>query len=327
MSIIQVENLYKSYEYYEKNLGFKSSLKNLIRRKRLVKEAVKGISFSVEKGNIVSFLGPNGAGKTTTMKMLSGILFPTSGTASVLGFTPWERKKEFKKRFSIIMGQKNQLWIDLPANESLYLNKFIYELDDKTYQRSLDHLTEVLDVRDILKVQVRRLSLGERMKVELIAGLLHKPEVVFLDEPTIGLDLIAQQRIREFLKYYNEQTKTTILITSHYLRDIESLCKHTLIINHGQIVFDGPLNQINELFQQRKIFKIQFSEPVHSKDLERYGTVQEASPYTVTLEVRRESFRACAKHILERFPVHDLNIEENSLEEGIVALYQQKKEA
>ena len=200
MEIIRVDNLSKSFSYYKKEIGLKSSFKNLLHREKLTRDAVRGISFELQEGEIVGFLGPNGAGKTTSLKMLSGILFPTGGTASVMGYVPWERKKEFKKSFSIVMGQKSQLWWDLPANESLHLNKYIYEIPDRDYSRTLEELSELLDVKDLLKVQVRRLSLGERMKMELIASLIHKPKVMFLDEPTIGLDIVSQKRIREFIR-------------------------------------------------------------------------------------------------------------------------------
>jgi ABC-2 type transport system ATP-binding protein len=223
---------------------------------------VRQISFQIEEGEMVGFLGPNGAGKTTTLKMLSGILHPTGGTASVLGFTPWERKKAFKMQFAIVMGQKNQLWWDLPANESLYLNKCIYEVDDRTYQATLNELTELLDVKDLLSVQVRRLSLGERMKMELIAALIHKPKLIFLDEPTIGLDILSQKKMREFFKYYNREKKATIILTSHYIADIEDLCKRSIIINQGRIVYDGDLQGVNEVFAQSKVIKLQLSVPV-----------------------------------------------------------------
>ncbi len=214
--VIDVQHLSKSFDYYHKELGLRSSFKNLFRRQKLTKEAVREISFQIQEGEMVGFLGPNGAGKTTTLKMLSGILHPTGGQASVLGFIPWERRKAFKMQFAIVMGQKAQLWWDLPANESLYLNKCIYEVDDKTYQATLAEMTELLDVKDLLNVQVRRLSLGERMKMELIAALIHKPRLIFLDEPTIGLDILSQRKIREFFKYYNQEKKATVTLTAVY---------------------------------------------------------------------------------------------------------------
>ncbi|MCL2637784.1 MAG: ATP-binding cassette domain-containing protein [Oscillospiraceae bacterium] len=244
MHIIKVENLKKHYDYYQKEQGLKNSLKNVIKRKKLKKEAVNGISFNIEPGEIVGFIGPNGAGKTTTLKMLSGILFPTSGTATVGGFTPWERKKAFKMGFSIVMGQKTQLNWDLPAVETFNLNKCIYEVDDASYKKTIDELVGLLGVESLMKTQVRRLSLGERMKMELIAALIHRPKIIFLDEPTIGLDFASQKIIREFVRKYNEETGATILLTSHYMADIESLCKRAIIINEGVLAYDGNLADI-----------------------------------------------------------------------------------
>lgn len=324
MNVIQVDNLSKSFSYYQKEVGIKSSFKNLFHREKLIKEAVKDISFEVEEGEIVGFLGPNGAGKTTTLKMLAGILYPTQGKAAVLGYTPWERKKDYKMNFSIVMGQKSQLWWDLPANESLYLNKCIYEIDDKVYQHKLDELSELLEVKELLKVQVRRLSLGERMKMELIASLLHQPKLMFLDEPTIGLDLLSQKKIRDFLKYYNQQSKTTILLTSHYMNDIESLCKRSIIINQGKIVYDGDLSKVNAVFSERKLIKLQLESPVEESVLKEFGIIREYDGLTVTLEVKKSELQKHSKHILEKMPILDFNVEDIPVEEGIALLYQER---
>jgi ABC-2 type transport system ATP-binding protein len=320
--IIDVDHLSKSFDYYKKELGLKNSIKNLFHREKLIKEAVRGISFQIEPGEMVGFLGPNGAGKTTTLKMLSGILHPSAGKASVLGFTPWERKKAFKMQFAIVMGQKAQLWFDLPANESLYLNKCIYEIEDKAYQATLDEMTELLDVKDLLSVQVRRLSLGERMKMELIAALIHKPKLIFLDEPTIGLDLLSQKKIREFLKYYNQEKRATILLTSHYMGDVEDLCKRSIIINQGQLVYDGDLQGVNGLFAEKKLIKLQLSSLVTLGELQAFGAVRERSELSATLEVPRLELKERAKAILDRLPVVDFNIEDVPVEEGIALLYQ-----
>ncbi|PWW34718.1 ABC-2 type transport system ATP-binding protein [Paenibacillus pabuli] len=322
MSIIQMEGLSKSFKYYEKELGLKKSLKNLVKRKSLIKEAVSEISLVIDQGEMVGFLGPNGSGKTTTLKMLSGILYPTSGQATVLGYVPWERKKEFKMQFSIVMGQKSQLWWDLPANESLYLNKCIYEVEDKPYNLVLDELTEMLDVKDLLNIQVRRLSLGERMKMELIASLIHRPKVIFLDEPTIGLDLISQKRIREFLKYYNQQTKATVILTSHYMADIEDLCKRTIIINQGKIVYDGDLRRVNELFHAKKIIKLQFTDEVPRQALSDYGTITQHDGMNVVMEINKHDLQRLSKMILDRFPILDFTVEDIPVERGIESLYQ-----
>ncbi len=325
--IITVDHLSKSFDYYKKELGLKNSLKNLFYREKLTKEAVRGISFQIDEGEMVGFLGPNGAGKTTTLKMLSGILHPTGGKASVLGFTPWERKKAFQMQFAIVMGQKNQLWWDLPANESLYLNKCIYEIDDKTYRATLGELTGLLDVRGLLNVQVRRLSLGERMKMELIAALIHKPRLIFLDEPTIGLDLISQKKIREFFKYYNQEKKATVILTSHYMGDVEDLCKRSIIINEGRIVYDGDLPGVNEVFAQSKIIRLQLSTPVGRDVLASFGKVKEHAELTATLEVPRLDLKERSKAILDRLPVVDFNIEDIPVEEGIALLYQKQEGA
>src|SRR5512136_345380 len=308
--IIRVDHLTKSFDYYKKELGLRNSLKNLFFREKLTKEAVSDISFEIEAGEMVGFLGPNGAGKTTTLKMLSGILHPTGGRASVLGYVPWERRKAFKMQFAIVMGQKNQLWWDLPANESLYLNKCIYEIDDRTYQENLAELTELLDVKDLLSVQVRRLSLGERMKMELVAALIHQPRLIFLDEPTIGLDILSQKRMRAFFKYYNQEKKATVILTSHYIEDVEDLCKRAIIINQGRIVFDGDLHRVNDVFAQSKVIKLQLSAPVSPQVLSAFGVLKEHAEFTATLEVPRQEVKERSKGILDGLPVVDFNIED-----------------
>jgi ABC-2 type transport system ATP-binding protein len=323
--LIQVDHLSKSFDYYKKALGLKNSFKNLFSRETLTKIAVNDISFDIEAGEMVGFLGPNGAGKTTTLKMLSGILHPTDGRASVLGYVPWERKKAFKMQFAIVMGQKNQLWWDLPANESLYLNKCIYEIDDKMYETTLAELTEMLDVKDLLDVQVRRLSLGERMKMELAAALIHKPKLIFLDEPTIGLDILSQKNIREFFKYYNEQEKATVVLTSHYMEDVENLCKRTIIINRGRLVYDGDLRRVNDLFAQSKIIRLQLSNSVDRETLAAFGEVKDHTEFAATLEVPRTDVKECSKAILDQLPVMDFNIEDIPIEEGIALLYQRQE--
>lgn len=320
--IIEVDGLSKSFTYHKKELGLKSSIQNLFRREQQTKHAVSDISFSIEEGEVVGFLGPNGAGKTTTLKMLSGILHPTSGSAKVFGYTPWERKNEFKRQFSIVMGQKNQLWWDLPANESLYLNKCIYEVDDAEYARTLGELTELLDVKELLKVQVRRLSLGERMKMELIAALIHKPRILLLDEPTIGLDIISQRKIREFFKYYNRDKKTTIVLTSHYMNDIEELCDRSIIINHGRIVFDGGLNEVNERLGHKKIMKLVLSEPVEEWVLNQVGEVKEFKDTHVKFVFEQSEIKQMSRWVLDHLPVIDFTIEDIPIEEGIALLYQ-----
>lgn len=323
MKCIYVSNLTKSFDYYTKEAGILNSFKNLLHREKLTKYAVNGISFNIDEGEIVGFLGPNGAGKTTTLKVLSGILYPTGGEVNVMGYVPWERKTEFKKKFSIIMGQKNQLWWDLPANESLYLNKCIYEIDDKEYRNTIAYLSELLDVKHVLDIQVRRLSLGERMKLEIIAALLHKPKVIFLDEPTIGLDIISQKRIREFLIHYNQETKTTIMLTSHYMKDIEDLCKRTIVINKGNKIYDGSIEGINSNFISKKILKIQTSEYIGKEIYEKMGQIKGYDGFNVTIEVDKKDVKSLSKDILDMLPVMDFNLEDIPLEEEIEILYKE----
>lgn len=322
MSIISVNHLSKTYEYYRKAPGFLSSVKSLFHREKLYTNAVKKISFSIDEGELVGFLGPNGAGKTTTLKMLSGILYPSDGEAKVLGYTPWERKKEYQKQFAIVMGQKNQLWWDLPAMESFILNKEIYEVPDRNFRETIDELTELLDVKDILDVQVRKLSLGQRMKCELIAALLHRPRVLFLDEPTIGLDVVSQQKMREFIKKYNTTKRTTILLTSHYMEDVEALCARVIIINFGSIIYDGALADLVGKYVDHKIVTVSFTKEVLRRDLEKLGTVREYESQYVVLEIANRHVKERAAEILTSMPVDDILIDEAPVEEVIRRIFE-----
>ena len=322
--MITVEHLRKDFTYYRKMTGIKGSLHNLFHRESLTKEAVRDISFSVEKGEMIGFLGPNGAGKTTTLKLLSGILYPTDGRIDVDGFLPWERKNEFKRRISIVMGQKNQLWWDLPASDSFYLNKCIFGVDDGAYRDIVTELSELLDVKELLNVQVRRLSLGERMKMEILAALIHRPDILFLDEPTIGLDILSQKKIREFLKIYNEKQKTTVIITSHYMADIEALCDRAVIINQGMLVYDGKLGEINQILGKRKLLTVKASAAVEAGAWEAYGTVREISAAGAVLEVPQEKVKEVLSALLSGLPVEDFTVKEIPIEEGIARFYQKE---
>jgi len=318
---IQVENLCKQFEYYKKEEGLKGSVKNMFRRQKLIKKAVDNVSFSVPQGEILALLGPNGAGKTTTLKMLSGILYPTSGTALVAGFVPWERKRAFKKQFAIVMGQKNQLWPDLPARETFRLNQYMYEIPEKEFQKTLGELAELLSAEKVLDVQVRRLSLGERMKMELIASLLHRPAILFLDEPTIGLDIIAQKKIRDCIRSYNEQTKTTVILTSHSMQDIEALSHRALIINNGKTVYDGSIERIRSAFTQKKILKIKTAVPLEESALTRYGAVRKIEDGCITLEVAKDSLKSVSAALFTAFEFEDFTVEDIPLEESIEAFF------
>ncbi len=321
MAIIEVGHLCRSFDYYEKAAGIGGSLGNLFSRKKLVKEAVRDVSFSIEAGTTVGFLGPNGAGKTTTLKMLSGIMHPSSGEARVLGHVPWARKKDFRRRISIVMGQRSQLWPDLPAIESFDLNRAIYEIDRAEYRRTLDELVASFGVADQLKVQVRRLSLGERMKMEVIAALLHRPEVLFLDEPTIGLDIVSQRAIRDLLRGLNARFGTTVMLTSHYLSDIEDLCERIILINRGSVVYDGALSGVNATLADRKTVRLVLSERVGESRLSSFPGYKTSDGSTAVFEVDRAKVRAFSREALDALPVADLTIEDMPLEEGIARLY------
>lgn len=322
MEIITVKDLTKSFTYSVKEKGLRGSLHNLFARPTLQKTAVNGVSFSIERGEAVGLLGPNGAGKTTTLKMLSGILYPTAGTATVAGFVPWERRRDYQRRFAIVMGQKTQLWPDLPALDTFELNRRIYDLDPREYQRTLDELTDLLGVGSLLQVQVRRLSLGERMKMELIAALLHRPELLYLDEPTIGLDILSQRSIRDFLRHYNRQTRTTILLTSHYTADIEAICPRSIIINHGSVVFDGPLGEVSEVFGHKKLVSIKAGRDLTAGELAPFGAVRELQHNTALLEVERPRLEECLQRMFGALPVVDLDVKDIPIEEGIAYFYE-----
>lgn len=324
MSVITIEHLKKEFSYYKKSVGIRGSMKNLFHREMLVKEAVKDVSFTVDKGEMIGLLGPNGAGKTTTLKMLSGILYPTSGKVDVDGFVPWERKNEYKRRISIVMGQKNQLWWDLPASDSFYLNKCIFDVADADYRRVVEELSELLDVKDLLNVQVRKLSLGERMKMEILAALIHEPDILFLDEPTIGLDILSQQKIREFLKLYNQEKKTTVIITSHYMADIEALCERTVIINQGKLVYDGGLTDINRVLGDRRLLSVKTDGTVTKEQLESFGRVRELNAAEAVLEVPKDKIKETMTTILTSLPVEDFTVKEIPLEESIAMFYQKE---
>ena len=319
--IVSVSGLKKQYKVHKKEPGLKGSLASLFFRKYETVKAVDEVNFKIAEGELIGFIGPNGAGKTTTLKCLSGLLYPDGGVTSVLGFIPWERKKEFLKQIAFVMGQKNQLWWDLPAVETFNLNKEIYEIPPQIYKKNLDELVSLLEVKDVLKVQVRKLSLGQRMKCELIAALLHQPKVLFLDEPTIGLDVVMQKKIRDFISDYNKRHQATIILTSHYMDDVKELAKRVVIINKGKIIFDGFLEEIIKKFANHKTITVIFSKPVSRKDLKGIGKVKDFDPLKASILVKRSAASLAAAEVLQRLPVEDLNIEEPQIEDIIRELF------
>ena len=327
-AVIEVSGLTKSFRTYKKEPGLAGAMRGLFRRRHETVFAVKDVSFTVGEGELVGFLGPNGAGKTTTLKMLSGLLHPTSGEARVLGCIPWERRDEYRRQFALLLGQKNQLWWDLPARDSLELNAKIYGIERERFERTLDELTSLLGVAGKLSTAVRELSLGERMKFELIAALLHEPRVLFLDEPTIGLDVVSQRVVRDFLRDHNLRRRTTILLTSHYMADIHELCERVVIIDHGTVFFDGKLSDILDRFADFKVVTVQLAGVVGvaMPDLGRYGEVIPGEPGTVKLRVKRDRVIGACKLLLDELPVKDIDIEEVPVEEVIRQLFQREVE-
>jgi ABC-2 type transport system ATP-binding protein len=323
MPIIDVQGLTKTFRTYKKAPGFTGSLRGLFKRTYEQVFAVKDVSFQVEPGELVGFLGPNGAGKTTTLKMLAGLLYPSAGTAQVLGSIPWRREDSYRREFALLLGQKNQLWWDLPASESFDLNARIYGVSQADLERRVGEMSELLAVSHKLSVSVRELSLGERAKMELIAALLHRPKVLYLDEPTIGLDVVSQKTVREFLREYNTREKTTILLTSHYMGDIQELCRRVIIIDHGSIFFDGLLEEVVDRFADSKIITIQCAEerPEANAQLSRYGEVVEHHSGTIRLRVKRDRVIPVCKALLDELPVADIDIQEVPIEEVIRRLF------
>ena len=324
MPVIEVKQLTKTFKTYRKEPGLVGSLKGLFWREAFHNEAVKSVSFSLEEGELVGFLGPNGAGKTTLLKMLSGILYPTGGEARVLGFVPWERDRDYQRQFAIVMGQKNQLWWDLPPAESFALNRDIYQVEPSSYQRTLDEMVALLDLKELLDVPVRQLSLGQRMKCELVAALLHQPRVLFLDEPTIGLDVVSQEKIRAFVQEYNRLKRTTVLLTSHYMRDVEQLCHRVLVINHGQIVYDGALDDLSNRYVDHKVIKIRFASPQAPGILTGVEGIVESDAHHAVLKVKKKEVAGTTRRLLDQLPIDDLSVEEVEIDEVIRRIFEEQ---
>jgi ABC-2 type transport system ATP-binding protein len=320
--IIEAKGLSKTYRVFQKAPGLWGALRGLFRRQYKEVRAVADVSFTIEPGEMVAFLGPNGAGKTTTLKMLSGLIYPTAGTARVLGFVPWDRPDAFRRQFALVMGQKNQLWWDLPAADSFQLHREIYSLPRERFDRTLGELTDLFGVGGLVRQPVRELSLGERMKMELMAALLHEPRLLLLDEPTIGLDVVAQVAIQRCLKEYNASRGVTMLLTSHYMRDVEALCARVLVIAHGRVIYDGPLAGITERFGTHKQVRLQFAGEGVPADLGRFGEVEVDGP-VAQLKVERQRVAEVLAAILDSYTVVDMSVQDPPLDRVIARVFEE----
>ncbi len=318
MTIITVEGLSKIYNIAVKEAGIAGTLKHFWDRQYRQVAAVKDISLAIASGEMVGFLGPNGAGKTTTLKMLTGLIHPSSGRISVAGHIPFRRDRAFLQKITLVMGQKQQLIWDLPALDSLRMNAAVYDIPDKVFKQRLGELTEMLSLQDKLTQPMRKLSLGERMKAELLAALLHQPQVLFLDEPTLGLDVNAQANVREFLREYNDRYKATILLTSHYMADITALCKRVLLIHQGGLIYDGSLEGLHDDFAPYREVRVELSQPIHDREgLQKYGKILNIDGQAVCFLVPREDLTRVVSQILAEVEILDLSVNEPAIEEVI----------
>lgn len=318
---LEARQLTKDYRSPVKEPGLWGGVKSLFHRRYKETRAVDAVNFSIESGELVGFLGANGAGKTTTLKMLSGLLTPTSGSATALGHVPWKREPEFQRKLSLVMGQRTQLWWEIPAFETFRLNQAIYGLSDADFRRNLDELVSLLDLSDHLTVPVKKLSLGQRMRAELAAALLHQPRLLLLDEPTIGLDVVMQKKVREFIREYNLRTGATIVLTSHNMTDVTELCRRVIVIERGRLLYDGSLERLIERYADHKIMRARFATPVSSSDLTRFGRVVSSSDAGVALEVPRDQVASAAAALLGAFPVLDLDIQEVNIDDIVRRLF------
>jgi ABC-2 type transport system ATP-binding protein len=321
MAQINVAHLRKYYRVHHKAPGLMGSLRAFVRRRYEDVRAVDDISFTIGEGEVVGFLGPNGAGKTTTLKMLSGLLYPSGGNLKVLGYTPFERHNNFLRQITLVMGQKQQLIWDLPAIETFEVNRAIYEIPDDQYRRTVAELSDLLNLEPLLTKQVRKLSLGERMKCELAAALLHRPKVLFLDEPTIGLDVTMQANVRKFIAEYNARHRATVLLTSHYMADVTALCKRIIVIDHGKLLYDGDFQALVERVSPHKIVRVKMEEPIERAVLERYSRVDRLDGVEASLLVNRDETSRVAARLLRDLPIVDVTIEEPPVEEIIGELF------
>jgi ABC-2 type transport system ATP-binding protein len=312
---VEVADLRKTFVVPVREAGLRAAVRGLVRRHHRQVEAVAGASFRIDAGEVVGFLGPNGAGKTTTLKMLSGLLFPTSGEASVLGHVPWRRERDFLRRIALVMGNRNQLQWDIPALDSYEMQRAIYRIPEASFRRTRDELVELLELGDLVRKPVRNLSLGERMKAELVGVLLHAPRVLFLDEPTIGLDVTMQKRLRGFVAEYNRRHEATVLLTSHYMADVLALCRRVIVIHHGRIMFDGDLDALTARFSASKTISVTLAEPL--ADPSRYGELVASDGLRAVLKVDRADASAVAARLLADHQVTDLTIEDPPIDDVI----------
>jgi ABC-2 type transport system ATP-binding protein len=323
--VISVRNLRKVYRVHEREAGAAASIKSLFKRKFREVEAVKGISFSIQPGEVVGFLGPNGAGKTTTLKMLAGLLFPTDGEAEVAGHVPWRREADYLRNISLVMGNRNQLMWDIPAMDSYLVNQAVYQIPEKQFRETLDELVSLLDLGGLLKKPVRGLSLGERMKCELAASLLHRPSVLFLDEPTLGVDVTMQGRIRQFVAEHNQRHGATIILTSHYMADVTALCRRVIVIHHGNLLYDGALDMLADRIAPFKLVRLDLEDPQTAGAVEQYGEVVERQDAMVKLRLPRAETSAAVARLLSELPIMDLTVEDPPIEEVIEQVFAEAK--
>ncbi len=322
MPQIEVRDLKKTYRVHEREAGASASFRSLFVRKYKAVEAVKGVSFSLDAGERVGFLGPNGAGKTTTLKMLAGLLYPDGGEAEVLGHVPWRRERNYLQRISLVMGNRNQLVWDLPAMDSFLVNQAVYQIPETAFRETLDELVALLDLTPLLKKQVRSLSLGERMKCELAAALLHRPDVLFLDEPTLGVDITMQGRIREFVASYNQKYGATVLLTSHYMADVTALCRRVIVIHHGQLLYDGELESLAARIAPFKLVQLELADAAAAARVEQFAEVLERQDTRVKLRVPRGEASLVVARILSELPIVDLTVQDPPIEEVIDQVFQ-----
>lgn len=327
MLAIEVRDLKKTYVSHKKDPGVKGALRGLFTRQKVEVEAVKGITFNIEQGELVGFLGPNGAGKTTTLKMLTGILYPTSGKATVLGHEPFARKPEMLKQIAFVVGNKQQLWWDLPAWDSYQVLKELYEIEQSYFEQRANHLIDILDLKDKIHTQVRKLSLGERMKCELVAALLHGPKVIFLDEPTLGLDVVSQKRIREFLRELHQKEGCTVILTSHYMQDVQELCDRVIIIDHGSLVHDGTLDELTRSVSDSRLLRLTLGGTVEATAFESYGKLVKLEEGEAVVEIPRDQVATATAALLQQLPVEDIHIEEVPIEDVIAEVYNRNRPA